>query len=315
MKKNSKKGIEFVFDLFEATRHQKFRQVILPKELVSYASRLYALYEQNPALVVPEGELIPEIKPSSQDAVFSFSGGKDSLAAFLLHKDKFEPNIICTYIQGVSPKYPEEFSRAKQIATTLDIKLSVLKLEVDNKTWLPESVIKNQLIYAMILDNRQTLPKAIGFGGTKAVGPQSMAFYHDSPSAFELFHSFAQVGWGQHELLEFVEDEIESYRIIDAKRPDLFNLLTSCMCAADEKSVIRKNIQGKFRVILENEYDCGQCYKCAEKAMISKKFFHRTYSEEYIRFCEEVLIDKVNSPYHMNGIPKDYLAKLDIKIR
>jgi hypothetical protein len=311
-----KTGIEFMVDLFESTRKKSFKEIVIPRELYPYVNKLYTLYEQPVELIKRNGILIPAKKNKSNKALFSLSGGKDSLSVLLKNKKRFEPNVECFYIKNISPLYNKEISNAINLSKKLEIKLNLLNFFDfidDNKTWLPESVIKNQMIYAMVLENYSELPLAIGFGGTRKIGPQSMAFYHDSPDAFGKFYEYAKIAWGDHELVPFVEDEVESYTIINKNCSEgIFNLLASCMCKPEEKLKVRKEIISRFNIMLTNNYDCGRCYKCAEKIIIHSNFFGRKYPESYLKFCMEVLKDKVNSPYNMNGVPIEYLKKLGI---
>lgn len=310
-----KKGIDFMIDLFDATRnHIKFSEVIIPLSLFLYASKIYSTYNQPTALVIPEGELIQTQKLISKKGIFTLSGGKDSLAVFLKNRNKFS-EVKCFYVRGITPYVKDsEFHRAKKISEILNVTLEEIILDFNTYTSLPESVIKNQMIYAIIMDKLDSTPLAIGFGGTNELGPQSMCFYHDHPDAFKLFHQFAIQSWGEHNLIPFVKDELESYSIIYELAPRLVNMISSCMTPADKKDEVREWIQKEFGIELENEYQCGACYKCAEEQIIAKRFYNRIIPEKYNLFCQSVIIDKcLFEKHNLNGfVPANYLAKLGI---
>lgn len=304
-----KTGIEFMKDLFESTRYRDFKEVQVPPSLYPYAYLLFRLYNQPTGLVDDSGVLVPNYKEESDVSVFSFSGGKDSIASYLKHVERFSPNDLF-YVSGISPLYPEEVSRARIIADELGEHLTEAELGLDNKTWLPESVIKNQYIYSMIMEHYPFRPRAVGFGGTVEVGPQSMAFFHDSPEAFNLFHRFAEESWGRHTLIPFLQDEFESYELL-SKHPELIPLVASCHGMPEKKEADRMEIKRRFGVELENKYDCGKCYKCAEKGII---IHGKDYPKEYLEYCMDVITKKVYSEYNMNGVPTEYLRKMNARV-
>jgi len=310
-------GIEFMLDLFDATRnHIDFSEVCVPESLSEYVKSLYEKYSQDVSKVSCDCELIHSFNPRKNSAVFTITGGKDSIATFLKSRNKFN-SYRCFYVKGITPYVKErELESARIIADMLDFELETIDLGFDYTTSLVESVIKNQMIYALVLDNLGYTPSHIGFGGTKELGPQSMCFYHDSTDAFEKFSVFARSAWGEHTVMEFQKDEIESYRIIYENAPQIISHLSSCMTPEDKKNKIRKEVTQRFGLFLENEYQCGACYKCAEEQIIAKEFFGRKISEDYANFCRTVLIDKCTKESHnMNGlVPKEYLSKLNIKI-
>ena len=310
-----KTGIEFMQDLFDATRnHNQFQPVVIPPELETYVEALYHAYNHPTSLVEPSGQLIPACDDKSESAVFTFSGGKDSLATFLMNRNRF-PSFDCFYVTGITPYVKnEEYKRAVALAERLGIELKSVDLGMSNDTTLVESVIKNQMIYALVMETIGYTPAGIGFGGTLELGPQSMCFFHDSNEAFSLFQHFASVAWGEHELMPYSKDEIEAYRIIVEENPELVKMLSSCMAPADHKSRIRADIEEKFDIQLENKYQCGACYKCAEEQLVLSTFHGRSIPERYARFCKAVLVDKsVFEEHNLNGlVPHHYLRKLGI---
>ncbi|PIZ52389.1 hypothetical protein COY27_00500 [Candidatus Woesearchaeota archaeon CG_4_10_14_0_2_um_filter_33_13] len=313
--KMEKTGIGFMRDLFSATRnHRQFQPVVIPQELETYVEALYQAYKQPTNLIDPSGQLVPTSKEKSESAVFTFSGGKDSLATFLMNQKHF-PSFDCFYVTGITPYVKdEEYKRAIALAESLGIELKSVDLGMSNDTTLVESVIKNQMIYALVMETIGYTPAGIGFGGTLELGPQSMCFFHDSNEAFSLFQHFASVAWGEHELMPYSKDEIEAYRIIVEENPELVKMLSSCMAPADHKSRIRADIEEKFDIQLENKYQCGACYKCAEEQLVLSTFHGRSIPERYARFCKAVLVDKsVFEEHNLNGlVPHHYLRKLGI---
>jgi hypothetical protein len=311
-----KSGFEFVKDLFNATRnHKLFNKIIIPPELADYTLKLYERYNQPLKLVIPEGELIKSNKNKSDKAIFTFSGGKDSLATFIKYKEQFQ-SFECFYILGITPFLKEEeYKRANNLAQKLNVQLKTINLEISNKTSLLESVIKNQMIYALIMEKYEKLPLAIGFGGTQELGPQSMCFYHDTNESFQLFHKFSSISWGEHKILPFLKDEVEAYDIIMSKNSSLENSISSCMTPIEKKEEVRKEIETKFKVSLSNDFQCGACYKCAEEKIILHKYHGKELSKEYEKFCKAIIMDKcVFEEHNLNGlIAHKYLKKLGIE--
>ena len=302
-------GIEFMRELFESTRYGEFKEVQVPPSLYPYAYLLYRLYNQPTELVHDSGILVPNLKEQSGVSVFSFSGGKDSIGSYLKHGERFSPNDLF-YVSGASPLYPEEINRTRLIADELGEHLTEDELGLDNDTWLSESVIKNQFIYSIIMEHYPFIPRAVGFGGTVEVGPQSMAFFHDSQEAFRLFHRFANESWGRHTLIPFLQDEFESYDML-MKRPELIPLLVSCHGIPEQKESDRLEIKERFGVELENEYECGKCYKCAEKGIITHG---NEYPKDYLDYCLDIITQKTYSEHNMNGIPTEYLRKIRARV-
>jgi hypothetical protein len=295
-----------MIDLFEATRdHTNFKQIIVPPELSSYVSELYKAYTQPLDLILTNGVLIKADTPQSDYGIFTLTGGKDSLAVFLKNRQLY----------GITPYVGNsEREQAESIANKLNVNLETVDLNFNGTTTLVESVIKNQMIYALIMNKLDKNPLAIGFGGTSELGPQSMCFYHDNPHAFENFRQFAISSWGNHELMPFLKDEVESFEVIYANAPDLINMISSCMTPINEKISKREQIQQKFGVSLDNPYQCGVCYKCAEEQIIAKKYHGRKIPLDYENFCKTVIINKcLFEKHNLNRFePTAYLAKLGI---
>ncbi len=208
MKTIKKTGIEFMYDLYKATAKKKCKPIVVCPELYPYVKQLYKLYEQPLDLISKKGKLIPKRKKKNNKAIVAVSGGKDSLATLFDTINKFGDKVECFHVMNINRLYPKEKENVMKIARHLNLKLNKINFPIF-KTWLPESIIKNQMIYALILEKYPYLPKAIGFGGTNDIGPQSMAFFHDSRKAFKLFHEFAKKSWGNHALIPFLKDEIQ----------------------------------------------------------------------------------------------------------
>ncbi len=309
----AKTGMGFVFDLYKATLTAEFQAVTLPPGLIPYAERLYTMYKQNVGLLDDKGELVTTNPQSIDVGLFSFSGGKDSLAVFLKHRHRYS-GTICCYVAGASPAYIGEHSRAQDVATRLGVSLRTIQLRRGKNGFLQESVIKNQLIHAMMLDEFG-LPQGIGFGATEMVGLQSMAFFHDSKQAFELFHRFAEIAWGDHEFAPFLEDEVDSYNtIFQTGHEDLLNFTASCMTRPHLKRSLRLDVENRFGQVSYNDYDCCACYKCAEKAFILNRYFDREYVGDYLDFCKDLILEKARSPHKMNGFPAQCLGKLGLVV-
>jgi hypothetical protein len=308
-----KTGLEYMIDLFMATKEKKFKKIIICPELYSYTKTLYRLYNQPLRLVKKTGVLKPIIKEKEKYISVAFSGGKDSLATLLRAMKKYK-HVKCFYVMGMSPLYPNEKRQTFKVADYLRIKLNKINLKLNEKLWLTESVIKNQLIYAAIMENDKKRPIAIGFGGTKEIGPQSMAFFHDSKKSFYLFHEFAKKAWGSHKLLPLLKNEIESYLILNKLgSTKLYSMTASCMTPPTDKKNVRKDIEKRFKVKLSNQYECGGCYKCVEKALINSMFFHKKYPKEYIDECKRLIKKKVDTTFNMNGYPHKYLKRLGLE--
>ncbi len=310
-----KTGIEFMRDLFDATRdHTAFAQVLVPPELADYAKALYGHYNQSLDLIDFRGRLIKSEKKKTDKTAFTLSGGKDSLATFLMNRDRVN-EFDCFHVVGITPYVKEEeYGRAQNLAKKLGLNLQRIDLGMDNSTSLVESVIKNQMIYALVMEKFEGIPTSIGFGGTLELGPQSMCFYHDTNESFQLFHQFATAAWANHELLPYSRDEVDAYATIMKADPSLRNYISSCMTSIDKKQEVRKITQSHFGVVLDNEYQCGTCYKCAEEKVIMSKFHGDSLPKDYEQFCKAVLIDKcVFEEHNMNGlVAHKYLTRLGI---
>lgn len=307
-------------DLYLATANSKFSEVTVCPELYPYVKLVYEAYDNPISLIEKNGVLKKTIKPTKKVSVFTVSGGKDSLSTYL--KERTNNNLLC-HVLDINPLYPSEKDVVKKLYKIFDEKISFFDFSLkDVKTWLPESVIKNQMIYALILDSLDFLPSSIAFGGTKKVGPQSMAFFHDNPLAFKLFYRFAKKAWGKHRILDFVEDEVEAYKIIYENSPENIDYyIGSCMSKYEDKEKIRRSIERKFKIKLDNSYDCGTCYKCVEKVLIKNKYWRVEYPKEYLEFCRKIIMNKIQETLKFNGCPKEclkerypqkYLEKMEI---
>lgn len=303
--------IKLLMDLFEATREKDFKKVTVHSSLYEYTYLLYRLYDQPTSLIEKTDEIEISHKPRKEIDIYTITGGKDSLGVYLKNR-KINNKENLYYVQGINVPYPEEINIATEIAQKIGKKIELIDIGINPNTWLQDSVIKNQFIYGLVLDHLPYLPAKIGFGGTKKLGPQGMAFFHDSVVAFELFHEFAKLSWGDHELAEFTEDEEESYALIYKNYPYLLGNLSSCMTHKEDKKQLRENVTKKYNITSDNEYSCLSCYKCCERAIILNKNHDFVYNKEYLDFCKSILIEKVFSEYHMNGYPIDYLLKLDL---
>lgn len=304
-------GVEFMQKLYQATAPRNCRPVNVCPELYPYAAELYGRYQQPVERVTQTGRLIRARKEKRDIELVALSGGKDSLAMLLKH---LEPNKApeCYYVNGINHLDPAEQTYVKSISSTLGVTLHTIEFSSSAKLWLPESIIKNQMIYALVMDSYPGLPKEIGFGYTRNVGPQSMAFFHDSMKSFDLFHEFAVQAWGPHDMMEPLEDEVESFTVIREKAPPaLSDNLASCMSREEDKAMSRRELQNRFGILLSNRYSCGLCYKCAEKAIIEHDFFNVPYPDHYLKECRKILLDKANATIAMNGYPLDYLKKLN----
>jgi len=141
-----------------------------------------------------------------------------------------------------------------------------------------------------------------------------MAFFHDSTKSFEMFHKFAVKSWGNHKIMPYLEDEVESYEIIRKMAPlEVLDVLGSCMTEDKFKKEKQKELKEKYKVVLDNGYACGLCYKCAEKSVIDSLFFNADYPKGYLKQCRRILLEKANSTIQMNGYPYGYLQKLGAK--
>lgn len=304
-----KTGIEYMFDLYKATSKPKFDKICLCPELAEYAKLIYEAYDNKITLIDSSGKLEKKHKVKKKVSVFSVTGGKDSTAVFLKNKNCKDTKDYGCHILNINLLYPSEKEKVESMASLLNLKVQFIESGLKNtKTFLPESVIKNQMIHALILEKIDFLPQYLGFGGTKNIGPQSMAFFHDHPKAFEAFHKFANSSWGNHEFLPFLEDEIESYQIINSSNiSHLKEGLASCMTQQNKKRVMRESVQKKYEIMLANEYDCGKCYKCVEKAIIEEKYFGVAYPNRYLKFCRDIIIKKIEEVLTFNGYPSQLL--------
>lgn len=304
-------GIEFMQELYEATAPRNCRPVNVCPELYPYAAELYRKYQQPVERITQTATLLRARKETRDTRLVALSGGKDSLALLLKHLGRDE-GLECYYVNGVNRLDPAEQTIVKSISAKLGLTLHTIEFHSNAELWLPESIIKNQMIYALVMDSYPGLPKEIGFGYTRKIGPQSMAFFHDSMKSFDLFHEFAVQAWGPHDMMEPLEDEVESFTVIREKAPiGLSDSLASCMSREEDKAMSRRELQNRFGVALSNDYSCGLCYKCAEKAVIEHDFFNVPYPDHYIKECRKILLDKANATIAMNGYPLDYLKKLN----
>ncbi len=307
-----KKGIDYMYDLYLATSKKKFTKVVVCPELYPYAKLIYEAYDNPISLIDNSGKLLFSRKKRKKPFfVFLVSSGKDSLATFFKHRKKQKKQNKLVHVLNINPLYPFEKKLAKRIFKLLRLNVDFFNFKL-RKTglWLPESVIKNQMIYAFVLEKLDFLPLAIGFGGTRYVGPQSMAFFHDNFLAFKLFHEFANKAWGTHKLLPFLDDEIMAYQILFKKAPtSVLNILGSCMADYKEKGKIKRSVETKFNFSISNKYECGKCYKCAEKAIIEDKFLNKKYPKKYLSFCKKIISDKIKETLKLNGYPASCLKQ------
>lgn len=238
----------------------------------------------------------------------AFSGGKDLLANVLMLKSLgYRP--ILFFVKGINYKYTSEYATAKRLSAILDLPFVEYKMIVRGKNEYAENPIKNQLIFAIMLD----------YGLKKGITHYSFGTYLDSPTdelsfeymlsdssqMFDTFMTFVNQIYPEVDAPMFLNDCCEAYKIIIDTDKSLLKYTNSCMSPIRYVNGYVSRAKKTYGIdLLPNR--CPSCYKCCTEAIILNEFGVTNYPEVYINHCKDV-IKKFYSKYKS----EEYLQSMD----
>lgn len=244
---------------------------------------------------VPSKYAILDVKNTSKDMIVAFSGGKDSTATALYYK-QLGYNVYLYHALGLNTSYPDEWKRAEEIASHLDLPLIKEKYSLEGKKDFIEHPLKNIIIVNGAIQwavrNNRDVNIAVGnYTDPNIMTLNGNPFYicgDDCVEMWSAYHQSLQNVMPEFKVnfcLESIQDTFK-YLIQDMQ---LLELTQSCIGPQRFRQWTHEKNESKYNIkLLKNR--CGSCWKCCYEYIWLTDHDLQEYNKEYYRHCLDVLV-------------------------
>ena len=234
--------------------------------------RLLGILHRRAGLPAPGGRCVdwdlPRVECDRGRILVGVSGGKDGLATALRAQELgLAPTLF--FMEGLNRSVPSERRCAQAVAEAAGMPLVECNLHITGTKATPDHPLKNLLILAAMMD----YGAAQGFGwyGLGCAFDENTDhenLEYDMSDSQDLIYPLARFATRKGYCAGFktwLFTTTHSYHIIYRLRPELMDLVATCVTPDYRKpNIYRANVRRYGEgLILPNR--CGTCYKCAEE--------------------------------------------------
>ena len=175
--------------------------------------------------------------------IILFSGGKDSTALAVKCKD-LGYNVYLYHMTNINKSYPDEYKRAKEIASYLDLPIHIERFESTGKLDFPEHPMKNMILAINALEwgIKNNIGVQIAAGNYTEGSLNKPSFYingDDMPKMWDVFDDIMNLAIDGYGTILGLTDSDETMEILSDDM-QLLNLCQSCLGAQRFSDVICK---------------------------------------------------------------------------
>lgn len=266
------------------------------------------------AYIPSKYDILKVDKDESKDMIIAFSGGKDSTATAVYYK-QHGYNVYLYHALGLNPSYPDEWKRADEIASYLDVPLIKEKFSTEGKKDFIEHPLKNIIIVngaiQWAIKNDKALNIAVGnYTNPNVASLNANPFYICGDDCLEMWEAYEKSL--QNVLPNFkinmCLDSLESTLNILKDDMQLFEMTQSCLGPQRFRQWTHDKNESKYNIKLL-KHRCGSCWKCAYEYIWLADHDLQEYNKEYYKHCLDVLVKEEKREYGYEFVDWETLWK------
>ena len=223
----------------------------------------------------------------NNNVILTFSGGKDSIASALKHKEAGE-NVFLYHMKHINPSFSDEWKCAEESAKLLGLPIFFDDIQFSGHHMYMEHPMKNMLIVngALSYGIREGISTRIAFGNYINSYLDENVFERCAGDCVDMWERYETII--QRVIPDFmIEVNMESMGDtlnVLADRADLLNASLSCLCRHSLRDYRRNWVKDKFGVELYQKR-CGSCYKCCVEYIYMVDHDKLPISKPYYKYC------------------------------
>lgn len=233
-----------------------------------------------------------------QNLILCFSGGKDSVAAALHYKKRY--NVYLYHMQGINKVYAHENETAERLADMLNLPIFIDKVSLKGNHQFVEHFMKNILIAngALHYGIYNDITTKVAFGNYYTSYLADNAFDVCAGDCVEMWRAYEQAI--RNIITKFriyvpLKNIATSYKVL-LKNPHLLPEIVSCVGPYRYRAYWKQEVEKKYDIqLMPNR--CGRCWKCCAEYIYFTDHDVLTFNEEYYKYCLEQLLKTQHKEY------------------